>query len=446
MNLQQFVIISTNIITPEGDLNGAVVVNNGKIKALIQRDQIPGAIPSFDCGDSVVMPGLIDTHVHINEPGRTEWEGFTTATRAAAAGGITTLIDMPLNSSPVTTTVEALQEKRRTAHGKTLVHCGFYGGIIPGNADQILPLAEAGVVGFKAFLVHSGIDDFPDVTESDLRSAMPIIQQTGLPLLVHAEYITPQTATPFTGDVRSYSAYLASRPPVWELNAVKLMIQLCREYYCPVHIVHVSASNVLEELQKARAEGLPITTETCPQYLYFAAEDIADGDTRFKCAPPIREQENREQLWQALRDGVLDMVVSDHSPCLLELKLLEEGNFRDAWGGIASLQLGLPVVWTAAKKRGFTIRDLVRCMSSAPARLAGLQKRKGALQAGYDADITVWNPDLSFEVRPEGIFHRHTLTPYSGATLNGVVERVFVQGRQVYHNGVFASECSGEFV
>ncbi len=441
--MNSLALCSTYIITPEGKKDGAVLIQNGVITDFVSRADVPSSFTIEDVGDNVVMPGLVDSHVHINEPGRTEWEGFITATKAAAAGGITTLVDMPLNSSPVTTTVAALEEKKTAAKGKLRVDCGFYGGIVPGNAPEILPLARAGVMGFKAFLVHSGIDDFPNATEDDLRVAMPLIAEAGLPLLVHAELIRPETAREYAGNPHSYQDYLASRPDVWELDAIAMMIRLCREYSCPLHIVHVASSQALTMLAEARAEGLPLTTETCPQYLFFAAEDIPDSDTRFKCAPPIRDRQNREQLWEGLRTGILDMIVSDHSPCTPDLKLLAEGNFQKAWGGISSLQFGLPIVWTQAQKRGFSPIDIAKWMSAKPAQLLGLSATKGAIAAGNDADIVVWNPSATVVVDSATIQHRHKITPYEGQTLFGAVERTYLRGALVFERGALVGEPSG---
>jgi allantoinase len=441
--MNSLALSSTYIITPDGKKDGAVLIQNGVITGVVSRADVPSSFTIEDVGESVVMAGLVDSHVHINEPGRTEWEGFVTATNAAAAGGITTLVDMPLNSSPVTTSVAALEEKKIASQGKLRVDCGFYGGIIPGNASEILPLARAGVMGFKAFLVHSGIDDFPNATEADLRAAMPLIAEAGLPLLVHAELIRPETAREYTGNPHSYQDYLNSRPDVWELDAIAMMIRLCREYSCRTHIVHVSSAQSLTMLAEARAEELPITTETCPQYLFFAADDIPDSDTRFKCAPPIRNRQNREQLWEGLRTGILDMIVSDHSPCTPDLKLLAEGNFQKAWGGISSLQFGLPIVWTQAQKRGFSPVDIARWMSAKPAELLGLSANKGKIAAGYDADIVVWNPKATVIVDAALIQHRHKITPYKGQTLLGAVERTYLRGTLVFEHGTLVEEPCG---
>ena len=438
------VLRSRRIVTPDGIRNGAVSINDGVISDVVFTEDIPPNCLVEDVGDSVVMPGLVDSHVHINEPGRTEWEGFETATRAAAAGGITTLVDMPLNSSPVTTTVEAFEQKLAAARGKLWVDCGFYAGLIPGNTAHLEPLIDAGVLGVKAFLVHSGIDEFPNATEADLRAGMPILARHNVPLLVHAECDLGTSSD--MADPRSYAAYLASRPKAWENEAIRLMIDLCREYGCPTHIVHLSSSEAVSILRAARQDGLPVTVETCPHYLFFASEDIPDGDTRFKCAPPIREGENCERLWQALREGVIDFVVSDHSPSLPSLKRLEEGDFQQAWGGIASLQFGLPIVWTAARKRGGSLPDLAEWMCRGPARFLGLDHRKGTIEVGKDADLVVWNPEAAFTVAPSMIHHRNKLTPYEGIALSGIVEKTFLRGVKVFEAGQILGSPVGRAV
>jgi len=429
-----FALKSRRILTPDGERSGAVLVQEGRIAGVIASEAVPAGCPVEDVGASVVMAGLVDSHVHINEPGRTAWEGFETATRAAAAGGITTLVDMPLNSTPVTTTPAALAEKKAAAQGKLWVDCGFYAGLVPGNASALAPLLEGGVLGVKAFLVPSGLEDFPNATEADLRAALPLLARAGVPLLVHAER---DLGAPAMRDPCRYADYLASRPRAWENAAVALLIEQARAFGAAIHIVHLSSSEAVPALAAARAEGLPVTVETCPHYLYFAAEAVADGDTRFKCAPPIREAENRERLWAALRDGIIDAVVSDHSPTLPVLKLLDAGDFQRAWGGIASLQLGLSVVWTAARARGFAWADVARWMSLAPAHLLGLADRKGQIAPGRDADLVVWNPEALFCVEPARIHHRHPLTPYDGERLYGVVEMTWLRGKKVYAQGRF---------
>lgn len=435
----RLVLRSRRVVTPDGVRPATIHIRQGRIERVAAWDEIlPGSQELLDCGDSVILPGVVDTHVHVNEPGRTDWEGFTTATRAAAAGGITTLVDMPLNSIPATTTREALRAKIEAARGKTHVDVGLWGGVVPGNAGELAGLMEDGVLGFKAFLVPSGVDEFGYVGEADLREALPVLARHRAVLLAHAELPGPIDAAvgvwEGTGpaELREYRRYLQSRPDLAEVEAVELLVRLCRETHCRVHIVHVASAEVLPILRRAREEGLPVTAETCPHYLTFAAEEIPDGGVAFKCAPPIRSQENRELLWEALREGVLDLVASDHSPSPPARKQVESGDFRSAWGGIASLQLALSAVWTGARERGFTISDLAEWMCAAPARLAGLQGRKGAIAPGIDADLVVWEPEASFVVEPRDLQHRHKLTPYAGRTLYGVVQRTLLRGETVY--------------
>jgi allantoinase len=438
---------SSYLVSPEGIREGVILIKGEKIAGIISADEVPEGVPVEDVGDRWVLPGLVDTHVHINEPGRTEWEGFTSATRAAAAGGITTLVDMPLNSSPVTTTLQALKQKLAAARNQLTVDCGFYGGIIPGNTSAIEPLLAEGVLGMKAFLCPSGIDEFPPADEIDLRVAMPILARAGCPLLVHAE-LTQPSPTPSNSEEmenpRSYRAYLASRPREWEIRAIRLLIQLCGEYSCKVHIVHLSAADALPLIVQARAAGLPMTVETCPHFLFFAAEDIPDGDPRFKCAPPIRERENQQRLWQGLKNGWIDTISSDHSPAPPELKQLTTGDLQKAWGGIASLQLVLPVMWTKARSLGFGIPDLVRWLCRKPATFVGLGNCKGAIAPGFDADLVVFDPEKSFQVKSALLFHRHKITPYEGKNLTGVVEQTILRGRTVFADHQFPSGLTGK--
>lgn len=426
---------SRAVVAPSGVRAAAVLIQDETIVALVAPDQVPDGCPVEDVGDGVILPGVVDTHVHINEPGRTEWEGFETATRAAAAGGVTTLVDMPLNSSPVTTTPEALQAKRTAATGKLWVDCGFYGGVVPGNAAQMEPLLRAGVLGLKAFLCPSGIDEFPNVAERDLRLAMPAVARAGLPLLVHAELPGAAPSRDETTDPRNYRGYLASRPRAWEHDAIRLLINLCREYHCRVHIVHLSSADALPLIAGANAAGLPLTVETCPHYLTFAAEEIPDSDPRFKCAPPLRERDNRERLWEGLKAGLIDTIGSDHSPAPPELKHLSTGDLRRAWGGIASLQLTLPAVWTAAHQRGLSIADVARLMCQRPAELVGLSGRKGQLAPGHDADFVIFDAQTSWQVEGSRLYHRHKLTPYEGRTLLGRVTQTYLRGRLIYNAG-----------
>jgi allantoinase len=427
---------SRRVVKPGGVGPATVWMRGERIEA-VQDDagEAGGAAGDTvtDLGELVIAPGLVDCHVHMNEPGRTEWEGFATATRAAAAGGVTSLVDMPLNCLPVTTTRAALETKLRAAEGQLHVDVGFWGGVVPGNAGELPGLAAAGALGCKAFLVHSGIDEFPNATERDLRAAMPVLERLGLPLLAHAEL--DLGAGPAAADPRDYAGYLASRPRSWEDAAIRLLVKLCRETGCAVHIVHLSAASSLPAIRQAKAEGLPLTVETCPHYLCLQAEDIPAGATHFKCAPPIRERENREQLWQALLEGVIDFVITDHSPCAPHLKLPERGDFMEAWGGIASLQLGLSAVWNEARRRGAGLRALTTWMSAHPATFAGLGRRKGRLAPGYDADLVVWNPEARFTVDEGSLFFKHKVSPYIGRRLAGQVVQTWLRGRCIYQEG-----------
>ena len=446
MEMSDLIIRSRRVVLPEMIAPAAVHIRRGTIAAVGKWNEISADISLVDAGDAVVMPGLVDSHVHVNEPGRTDWEGFATATRAAGAGGITTFVDMPLNSIPPTTTQAGFAAKLAAANGQCRVDAAFWGGVIPGNTHELKPLLAAGVRGFKCFLIHSGVDEFPHVTEADLREAMPELAKLNSVLLVHAELPEPienAAAALKNGDPRNYETFLRSRPRASENEAVALMIRLCRETGVKVHIVHHSSSDALPLLKTARAEGLPLTVETCPHYLTFAAEEIPDGATHFKCCPPVRERENREKLWAALADGTIDMVVSDHSPCIPALKLMEKGDFMEAWGGIAALQFSLPVMWTSLQQRGFGLRELTRWMSSAPAKLAGLDHRKGRLESGYDADIVIWYPEKEFKIVPEIIEFKNKITPYSGMNLRGVVEATYVRGVKVYEQGRFAENATG---
>lgn len=436
-----FILKSRRVVTPYGVRAAVVRVEGERIAEVLPYDAAPADAAVDDVGDLVVMPGLVDTHVHINEPGRTEWEGFETATQAAAVGGITTLVDMPLNSSPVTVTASALEQKVMASEAKRWVDVGFHAGVVPGHTKDLPALIKAGVLGAKAFLVHSGIDDFPAATEEVLREAMPILAEHGVPLLAHAEL--QSVKPPPRGDARSYHAWLASRPPAWEMDAIELLIRLCREYGTHVHIVHLSAAGAVPMLIRAKVEGLPITVETCPHYLFFNAEEIPDGATLFKCAPPIRERLNNEQLWGALLAGTIDFVATDHSPCPPAMKLAESGDFFNAWGGISSLQWSLPIVWTAGREVGVTFERLSHWLSTAPAALVGLAGRKGKIAAGADADLVVWDPDARFTVEPSATLHRHKLSPYTGRTLYGVVKKTYLRGRLVGENNHICAEATG---
>jgi allantoinase len=432
--MPDFVIRSTRVVLPGGMSPATIHCEGGRIRRVGAYDELlPGSAATRDQGDFVVMPGLVDTHVHVNEPGRTEWEGFATATAAAAAGGITTVIDMPLNSIPATTTVAALETKRASAHGKVLVDVGFWGGVVPGNTRELDALCDRGVCGFKCFLAPSGVDEFQAVGEHDLRAAMPILSSRGVPLLVHAE--SPAALAAVTGGLHPerYASWLDSRPPAAEVEAIAMIIGLCREFGTRVHIVHLSAAESLPMIEAARRKGLPLTVETCPHYLSFCAEEIRDGHTIFKCAPPIRGRANSEALWRALRAGLIDLIATDHSPCPPSMK--PDGDFFAAWGGIASLELSLAAVWTGAAAHGHAMTDVARWLCAAPAALAGLAHRKGALAEGFDADLVVWDPDATFVVDPLRLQQRHKRTPYAGLLLKGAVHETYVRGRLVYGEG-----------
>jgi allantoinase len=439
--MASWLIRSERVVLPDGMRPATIVVRDGRIAAIEPHSGKPndGAESTIEAGGSVVMPGLVDSHVHINDPGRADWEGFETATRAAAAGGITTLVDMPLNSIPSTTSVAALEAKRRAADGRCHVDVGFWGGVVPGNARDLEPLARAGVLGFKCFLSPSGVDEFDHVSEADLREAMPIVAATGLPLLVHAEWPAKLREPDRRADPRSYSTWLDSRPTTAEQAAIDLLIELSASTGARVHIVHLASADALASIGGARAGGVPITVETCPHYLTFCAEDVADGDTALKCAPPIRESEHRERLWRALAEGHIDLVATDHSPAPSSLKHVEDGNFIAAWGGIASLQISLPIVWTGAAERRIPIERLAQWMSAAPARLAGLAARKGAIAVGHDADLVIVDPDREMTVDASRLYHRHAVTPYDGARLRGVVMATMLRGAIVFEHG----DCVG---
>jgi allantoinase len=442
------IVRGKRVVTPGGERAAVIHICGGVISAIRDFDDVPAGCAVCEAGERVVMPGLVDTHVHINEPGRTDWEGFSTATRAAAAGGVTTLIEMPLNSIPATTSSAAYREKLAAAAGKIWVDAGFWGGVVPGNCAEIRPLWEAGVFGFKCFLVPSGVEEFGDVTESDLRAALPELVGCNAPLLVHAELPGPIEEAcahlPKGFSSRRYETWLASRPRAAENEAIDLMLELSRKFSARVHIVHLSSSDAVAQLRQAKADGTQVTVETCPHYLTFAAEDVGDGATELKCAPPIRECENREKLWAALGDGTIDMIASDHSPCPPAMKLPEERDFLRAWGGIASLQLTLAAVWTGARARGYAVTRLAEWMCAAPARLAGLGGKKGTIAVGCDADFVIWNPEAKFRVEPAALHHRHKLTPYAGRELQGMVETTILRGHKIYERGEFATAPVGQ--
>jgi allantoinase len=408
----------------------SIGVRAGRIAAVGAADERATAAMTLELDrDVVLLPGLVDSHVHVCEPGNTEWEGFASATRAAAAGGITTLVDMPLDSVPVTVSTGALEVKRHAAQGQCHVDVGFWGGVVPGNLAALPSLHQAGVLGFKCFLADSGSADFPPVSSRELTAALDALREPGAPLLVHAESAEAAATIPETAG-RRYSDYLASRPRGLENLAIAQVIEAARATDGHAHVVHLSSSDALPMIASARNDGVRVTAETCPHYLTLTAEEIADGATPAKCSPPVREAGNRELLWAALRSGIVDLVVSDHSPCTAEMKALATGDFASAWGGISSLQLGLPLVWTQARRRGFSLGDVAAWMARRPAQLAGL-RRKGQIKAGYDADFCVFAPDASFTVDPAGLYHRHTVTPYNGWQLQGVVRSTLLRGEPI---------------
>jgi allantoinase len=427
------VVRGERVVFPDGMRPASIHVRDGRIVAVHDYLERPAGVRALDAGDLVVLPGLVDTHVHINDPGRADWEGFEHATKAAAAGGVTTLVDMPLNSIPPTTDVEGLEAKRRAASGRCHVDVGFWGGVVPGNSAALEPLARAGVLGFKCFLSPSGVEEFSHVSEQDLREAAPILARLGLPLLAHAEW--PALLRDPSGDPRQYAAWLESRPPASELAAIAVLVRLARDYGARVHVVHLASADALAAIRDARTAGLALTVETCPHYLTFAAEEIPDRATAYKCAPPIRERDHRERLWHALGAGDIDLIATDHSPAPPALKHQDTGDLVAAWGGIASLQLGLAAVWTGAAARGVSIEALARWLSRAPARLAGLGRAKGAVAVGCDADLVIWDPDAVATVDAASLYHRHPITPYDGLQLRGIVRTTILRGEVVFDDG-----------
>jgi allantoinase len=417
------VVRSRRAVLPDGTRAASVAVSGGATAAIADYGDGLDAEQDVDLGELVLLPGLVDSHVHVNEPGRTDWEGFATATRAAAAGGVTTICDMPLNSLPPTVSVAALAEKRAAAAGNVWVDVAFWGGAVPGNSAAMRPLHEAGVTGFKCFLADSGVPEFPPLGPADLRSVLADLAAMGALLIVHAE--DEAEIRPASG--RDFGAFVASRPPAAERRAIEKVIAAAAATGARAHIVHLSAADCVAMIAGAKAAGIRLTAETCPHYLYFAAEQVPDGATEFKCCPPIRDAVNREALWRGLEAGVIDCVVSDHSPCPPELKAPGTGDFGQAWGGIASVQLGLSAVWSAARRRGRTLDDVARWMAAAPAELAGLPE-KGRLAVGCDADLVAFDPDESYVVDPARLLHRHPVTPYAGRTLTGRVRQTWLRG------------------
>jgi allantoinase len=442
--MSDLVIRSERVVLPDGVRAAAILVRDGRIAAIDDIDGAPAGIERLEAGSLIVMPGIVDTHVHMNDPGREEWDGAGHATAAAAAGGITTIVDMPLNSIPSTTSVAALTAKRTAIEGRLSVDVGLWGGLVPGNAGDLDPLASAGAVGFKCFLAPSGVPEFDHVTDADLRIAMPVLAKLRRPLLVHAEL--PAELRPAAGPQTKYSTWLSSRPPAAEQRAIESVVSLAAAYGARIHIVHLASADALGTLREARALGPLVTVETCPHYLTFAAEDIADGATAFKCAPPIRERTHRERLWQALGAGDIDLVATDHSPAPPLMKCLDSGDFVRAWGGIASLEVALSAVWTGAFERDFPVERLAGWMSAAPARLAGLEGRKGTIAVGADADFAIWDPDETFVVDAARLHHRHPVTPYAGLHLRGRVRTTIVRGKVVFRDGELLPPATGRVI
>ena len=424
---------SRRVVTPDGVRPATILIDDGVIAAVSPYQEVTAG-SAIDYGDAVIGPALVDTHVHINEPGRDDWEGFSFATQSAAAGGVTTLIDMPLNSIPPTTSTEALEEKLGAARQQCAVDVGFLGGVVPGNARELRGLHHAGVFGFKAFMCDSGVAEFAAAAPADLRQALLVLSHLDALLMVHAED-PERIRAPSVAAARRHDDWLETRPAAAEIRAVERLIEMSREFGARIHVVHVSSPETARLIGDARAAGVKISAETCPHYLAFAAEEIPDGATEYKCAPPIRDAAAREGLWEALRQGWIDLVVSDHSPAPPSLKLRDVGDFLVAWGGIASLQLRLPAVWTGARDRGFSIEDVTRWTAEAPARLIGLEDRKGRLVPGNDADFVVWHPEQEFVVEEADLRHRHKLTPWLGRRLAGVVEATYLRGEPVYRRG-----------
>lgn len=423
----ELVLRSTRVVTPEGVRAASVAVTDGRIAAVLPYDaELPRTARVEDLGEDALLPGLVDTHVHVNDPGRSEWEGFWSATRAAAAGGITTLLDMPLNSLPPTTTVPNLRVKQRTAGPKAHVDVGFWGGAIPGNVRELRPMHDAGVFGFKCFLSPSGVDEFPELAPDELEAAMTEIASFDGLLIVHAEDPQVLADAPQRGG-GDYPDYLASRPHAAELDAIARLVTLARRTGARVHVLHLSTAEALPLIEEARRSGVRLTAETCPHFLALTAEEVPHGATEFKCCPPIRERANQDELWRGLAEGTVDCVVSDHSPCTPDLK---SADFQTAWGGISSLQLGLPAVWTAARARGHGLADIARWMSTRPAELAGL-RAKGAIEPGRDADFAQLAPEETFTVDPAALHHRNAVTAYAGQTLHGVVRASWLRGERV---------------
>lgn len=428
--IHQLVIRAKRAVFPDGIRPAVVVVDDERITALLEdgaaveaREEI--VVPD----DQVLMPGLVDSHVHVNEPGRTPWEGYESATRAGLAGGITTILDMPLNSSPPTTTVANLEAKEEAAQGKLSVDVGFWGGAVPGNIDQMAPLWDKGVFGFKCFTAHSGIDEYGYLGYEGVKEVLAELAELDAVLIVHAEdsRILAEAPQDITDQ---YATFLASRPRAAENTAIEQVLAAARETGARVHILHLSSAEALPAIRAAKQEGVKVTVETCPHYLTFASELIPDGATEYKCCPPLRENDNRKALWEGLKDGTIDHIASDHSPCTVDLKVKDTGDFGKAWGGVASVQLGLPAVWTAGEEFGIELSDVARWLAANPCasfRVPG----KGSIAVGNDADFAVVAPEETFVVDVEDLEHKNKISPYQGRTLRGVVKRTVLRGRTV---------------
>jgi allantoinase len=444
--MPDLIVSGERVVLPSGMQPASVQVRDGRIVATGGYRDRPAGVRVLDAGALVVLPGLVDTHVHLNDPGRAEWEGFDTGTRAAAASGVTTIVDMPLNSVPATVNVSAFDAKMQAARGRCVIDVGCWGGVVPGNASALEPLVARGVLGFKCFLSPSGVAEFEHVSERDLEIALPILARLGVPLLVHAEWPPALVEIDRSKDPRDYRTWLSSRPPASEQAAIDLLIRLGFKHRARIHVVHLASADALASLGVARRAGADISVETCPHYLTFDAEHIPAGSTAFKCAPPIREARHREGLWAALADGGIDLIATDHSPAPPALKSVDAGDFAAAWGGIASLQLGLAAVWTGARPRRLTLEHLARWLAAAPAKLAGLEDRKGAIVPGCDADFVFFDPEATAVVDPSTLFHRHPVTPYAGMHLNGRVHKTMLRGEVVFVEGKFPNAASGRLL